>query len=62
MEKYKRENKVIDLSNITPCFTSLFLHLQRANYVARIWKLAICASLSPPDITERGLDKNGRIV
>ena len=34
--KKKLENKVIDLSNMPPCFSSLFLHLQHANYVARI--------------------------
>ena len=52
---------MIDLSNMPPCFSSLFLHLQLANYVARIWKLTLCASLSLPDITDRGLDEDGRI-
>ena len=46
MKKNKRENKVIDLSTMPPSFSSLFLHLQHADYVARIWKLTLCASLS----------------
>ena len=36
MKKKSLKNKVIDLSNMSPCFSSLFLHLQHANYVARI--------------------------
>ena len=52
---------MIDLSNLPPCFSSLLLHLQRANYVARIWKLTLWASLSPPDITDHGWVEDGRI-
>ena len=57
----KRENKLIDLSNVPPCFSSLFLHLQLTNYFARIWKLTLCASLSIPDIFDHGWDGDGRI-
>ena len=38
MKKYTKENKVIDLFLLPPCKTTLNLHLQRCNYVARIWK------------------------
>ena len=61
MKKNKRANKVIELSNMPPCLTSLFLHRKRANYVARIWKLTLCASLSLPDITDHGWDEDDRI-
>ena len=61
MKKNKRENKVIDLSTMPPSFSSLFLHLQHADYVVRIWKLTLCASLSLPDITGLGWDEDGRI-
>ena len=44
------QNNVIDWSNTSSCFTSLFLHLELANYVARIWKLTLCASSSLLDI------------
>ena len=59
MKKNKRENKVIDLSNMTPRFSSLCLYLQRADYVARIWKFTLCASLSLPDITDNGWHEDG---
>ena len=52
---------MIDLSNIPPCFTSLFLHLQNANYVSRLWKLTLCASLSLPDVTDHRRDEDGPI-
>ena len=52
---------MIDLSNIPPCFSSLFLHLQREDYVARIWKLTLCASFSLPDITDHGWYEDGLI-
>ena len=61
MKKNKRENKVIDLPTMPPSFSSLFLHLQHADYVARIWKLTLSASLSLPDITGLGWDEDGRI-
>ena len=57
----KSENKVIDLSNMPPCFSSLLLNLQRANYVPRIWKLILYASLALPGITDHGWDEDGRI-
>ena len=57
----KRENKLIDLSNMSPCFSSLFLHLQLANYVARIWKLTLCGSLSLFHIFDHRWDEDGRI-
>ena len=44
-----------------PCFSSLFLHLQREDYVAWIWKLTLCASFSLPGITDHGWDEDGLI-
>ena len=52
---------MIDLSNMTPRFSSLFLYLQGADYVARIWKFTLCASLSLPDITDNGWHEDGWI-
>ena len=34
MKKQTRENKAIDLSVLPPCFTSLYLQMKRANFVA----------------------------
>ena len=35
---YSRDNKVIDLSLLPPCQTSLERHIRHANDVARIWR------------------------
>ena len=40
MAKLLEDNKVIDLSLLPPCQTSLERHIRRANYVARIWRQA----------------------
>ena len=54
MKKYTKENKVIDLSLLPPCKTTLNLHLQRCNYVARIWKCSGSAENNYPLPTEHG--------
>ena len=36
IKKQTKENKVIDLSIIPPCFTSLYLQITRTNYVAAV--------------------------
>ena len=37
---YSQENRRTDLSLLPPCQSSLLLHIQRAKYVARIWRQA----------------------
>ena len=37
-KNYSQENRITDLSLLPPCQSSLLLHIQRANYVARIWR------------------------
>ncbi len=37
---FEKENKVVDLSLLPPCKSSLEKHISRANFVARIWKQA----------------------
>ena len=44
MKKQTRENKAIDLSAIPPCFSSLYLQIQRANFV--LWKWTESAQIS----------------
>ena len=44
--KYAKQNKVVDMSLLPPCKSTLEKHLQRANYVARIWK---CCDISNTD-------------
>ena len=35
---YKKKGQVIDLSLLPPCRSSLHLHIQRSNYIVRIWR------------------------
>lgn len=35
---FDKDQKVTDLSLLPPCKSSLFKHMQRANYVARMWR------------------------
>ena len=54
MKKQTKENKVIDLSVIPPCFTSLYLQMKRANYVAAVWKRTEHPQILFPSIEEHG--------
>ena len=54
MKKQTKENKVIDLSVIPPCFTSLYLQMKRANYVAVVWKRREHPQMLFPRIEEHG--------
>ena len=38
LQKYSSTSKVIDLAVLPPRRSVLYLHAQRANYVAKIWK------------------------
>lgn len=38
LKKQKRENKIIDLSTVPPCSSSLYLQTKRANFVSKLWK------------------------
>ena len=42
LQKYSSISKVIDLAVLLPCRSVLYLHAQRANYVAKIWKSSNC--------------------
>ena len=37
---WNKKGQVIDLSLLPPCRSSLRLHIQRSNYIARIWRQA----------------------
>ena len=59
--KHLVENKVIDLSLLPPCQTSLHLHILRSNYVARLWKKTLESIVSTPNIVEHGWNVFGEI-
>ena len=57
-----KEEKVIDLSLLPPSLSTLYLHILRSNYVARIWKCSLLNLVEYPSIMENGWMKNGEIV
>ena len=50
----KEEDKIIDLSLILPCFSSLYLLIKRANFVSKLWKSTHIAQLILPNIEQHG--------
>ena len=57
-----KEEKVIDLSLLPPCQSTLYLHILRSNYVARIWKCSLLSVVEYPSIIENGWMENGETV
>ena len=52
---------MVDLSNLPPSQSALHLHMKKANYVARLWKLAKVTMLNPPSLIGSGSDEDGEI-
>ena len=57
-KKYARENKVIDLSLIPPCQSTLMLHLRRSKYVVSIWKKLLLARFDLLDVHGHGWNQD----
>ena len=55
------KNRIQDLSILPPCRRSLVLHLKRANYIARIWKLCFQDIIDFQDISNHGWNSDGTI-
>ena len=47
-ERKQKKGVMVDLSNLPPSQSALYLHMERANYVARLWKLARVPMLTQP--------------
>ena len=60
-KKHVIQNKVIDLSVLPPCQSSLLLHMDRANYVAALWKHSMHATIDSPEIWDHGWNVDGSI-
>ena len=58
---YSHDNKIIDLSLLPPCQSTLKLHALRANVVAKLWKSADETNVDIPDAALRGWDENLQI-
>ena len=50
----RTKNKILHLSLLPSCHRSLVLHLKRANYIARIWKLCFQPIIDFQDISNYG--------
>jgi len=61
MKKQKSKNQIVDLSILPPCGSSLMLHIHRANYVARIWKLSSASQIAAPSFSGYGWNEDGSI-
>ena len=61
LQKYSSTSKVIDLAVLPPCRSVLYLHAQRANYVAKIWKSSNLARHDMPGIKYNSWLENGEI-
>ena len=59
-QKYDCQNKIIDLSLLPPCKSSLQLHILRTCYVARIWRLSLTSHHDLPPWLERWSNKVDR--
>ena len=53
-KKQNKEDKIIDLSLIPPCFPSLYLQIKQANFVSKLWISTRIAQLILPNIEEHG--------
>ena len=60
-KKHSMENKVIDLSLLPPCKSSLYLHLLRANFVSNMWKQTSDPMITLPEISTNGWFDTGDI-
>ena len=56
--KYESQDKIIDLSLLPPCKKSLHLHIRRACYVAKIWRLSQMPKFELPPIENHGCTKD----
>ena len=61
-KKQNKQGKIIDLSLIPPCFSSLYLQIKRAKFVSKLWKSARIAQLILPNIEEHSWNKDGSVA
>ena len=61
-KKFVKEEKLMDLSLLSPCQSTLYMHILHPNYVARTWKCFLVNVVERPSIMENGWIKNGEIV
>ena len=60
-ERKQKKGIIIDLSNIPPCHSTLVFQMERANYVAKLWKMAGIPMLNAPFPVGYGWGEDGDI-
>ena len=60
-KKFVKEEKVIGLSLLPPCQSTLYLLILHSNYVARIWKCSLINVVEYPGIMENGWMENSEM-
>ena len=61
-KKFVKAEKVMDLSFLPPCQSTLYLRILRYNYVARIKKCSLVNVVECPSIMENGWMEDGETV
>jgi hypothetical protein len=59
-DKYKKKNKIIELSLLPPCKRNLYLHVKRANYVAKIMRSD--SRIVDNEFTQHGWTESGEPI
>ena len=55
----QKKGVMVDLSNLPPSQSALYLYMERASYGARLWKLAGVPMLTQPSPIGSGWDEDG---
>ena len=53
-KKYTKGGKVINMTLLPPCNSSLLLHIKRSNYVAKISRSSLTSWLDADEVSENG--------
>ena len=59
-KRLKQGKRSPDLSLLPPCHSVLKYHMQRAIYVAKLWRSSYIPSIDAPQFTEFGWDSEGK--
>ncbi len=62
LQKFESEKKIKDLSLLPPCQSNLKLHIERANYVASMYRQADRLMMDLDDPANHGRNEEGSVV
>ena len=61
MQKKKKKNTVIDLSELPPCRNVLQIHSERANFVAKVWRCSLKNKIDKKSFASHDWDEYGDV-